>query len=66
MANMKIISMVAHEARRAQAENQQAIETALDVIEDELNSILAKIQQLGADVDALMNPGSPVRTGCLC
>ena len=28
--------MVAHETRRVQAENQQAIETALDVIEDEL------------------------------
>jgi hypothetical protein len=56
MANMKIISLVAHEARRAQAENQQAIETALDVIEDEPNAILAKIQQLRADVDALMSP----------
>jgi hypothetical protein len=54
---MKIISMVAHEGRRVQAENQRAIETALDVIEDELEAILdTKIQQLRADVDALMNP----------
>jgi hypothetical protein len=35
MANMKIVSMVAHEARRVQAETEADIATALAVVGEE-------------------------------
>jgi hypothetical protein len=54
MANMKIVSMVAHEARRVQAETEADIATALAVVEEELIPLQDKVDRLRADVDKLI------------
>ena len=50
MANMNITSMVTPGYRQLQAETQDDIAIALSVIEDELNDILAPIEQLRSEV----------------
>jgi len=50
MANMNITSMVTPRYRQLQAETQDDIAIALSVIEDELNDILAPIEQLRSEV----------------
>jgi hypothetical protein len=51
---MKIISMVADEARRAQADNEEALKAALQPLKD-------AIDRLRADVDELLHDSASAR-----
>lgn len=46
MAYVKITSMVAAEVERVQAETEEAIETALALVEDEIDPLQARLDQL--------------------